>query len=398
MFGTRQRNATVSPVSPFVINAAEFQEYNTNKNNKIGSKNVMKTAIVGDSKTLVLCRIQAFWKDLHWLLFSMKVFGIFIEHGTEASTEDIYANKPNQFFSGEIKNNKCIAGDEGFTSACRCKRFARIYSTCILIMFWLQSLRMLSTFNREDKTVLIIISKLTVVVFTFMSTLMFTSYYIASLHGTLLKTFQEIPRIADCPIPIRKRVIVFTICAWTYTLAGTMFLAYMTFFTNQNYNEFLIAPFGSLISNINDHTMITFKFIYVLTNFLMNANFTMTTAATTTITSSLIYLFRQVHDRVKASINVDGRFEGNLEGYHQQHQRIARIVNKTDQFLHLYMGTTVVCNIAMIVKVLFFMISAPFLTPEIIFMMSIWISNTVSHLIITALGAVKLNNAVSMKI
>jgi len=128
----------------------------------------------------------------------------------------------------------------------------------------------------------------------------------------------------------------------------------------------------------------------------MNANWTMTTAASCTITSSFTYLFCELNAKVKASINADGRFEENLEGYRQQHQHISRLVDKTDKFLHLYMGTTVVCNIAMTVMVLYFMIFAPYITPEILLMTSVWIFNTVSHLIITALGAVKLNNAVNI--
>jgi len=128
----------------------------------------------------------------------------------------------------------------------------------------------------------------------------------------------------------------------------------------------------------------------------MNASWVFAGAASSTITSMFATLFLDINARVKLAIGADGRFEGDLERFRQQHQHVSRLIDESDKYISLYMGSTVVCNIATFVMVLYSLIFDQLKNTLICVILAFWIVASALHLTITAFGAVKVNNAVSI--
>jgi len=204
--------------------------------------------------------------------------------------------------------------------------------------------------------------------------------------------------MAACELPMHNRVIIYTIVAWIVAIMITVFVTLISISPLGSFGNFLISPFCDQTNDCSFTTKLILNIIAVMINIYMNAAWTLATAASCTIAASFTHLFLDVNTKVIAWINADGRFEGNLENLRQQHQRIARLVDKTDKFLTLYIATAVVCNIATDVCVLYFLIFNQYNTLMVVTTMGIWMVVSNGNLIITASESIKVNNSVSIRV
>jgi len=389
-----------SSVFPFVIDVIECEEKFVSAKVEMFPTMFFNTQAVSDSETLAQTQGLAFQQSLRPLLFSMKLFGIFFEKNNASTTRHFDMGTLSQKLSMCLKKEKYKISKKNDASP---RRYGtcwvntpKIYATVVLLVMWVQFFRMFSAFTREDTSTIAIISKLLYVNYTLKCALMFTSYYRASYGGALRKSLNEIQIILEHDMSFRKRVLIYTVLAWIVTIVNTSFMICMVLYPSTPSLDSLLAPINTQITNFSSTTILVVQIIFITFNVYMNASWVFAGAASSTITSMFATLFLDINARVKLAIGADGRFEGDLERFRQQHQHVSRLIDESDKYISLYMGSTVVCNIATFVMVLYSLIFDQLKNTLICVILAFWIVASALHLTITAFGAVKVNNAVSI--
>jgi len=166
------------------------------------------------------------------LLFSMKLFGLYFhrEHRHRGRTDDPEWNP--------TKTGSSLSG-------------LQIYATIVLILVWLNAIRLFTLFDKNDHFGHFLLMKMTLFAIFNLTAIMFTACYYASHTGKLSKVLLTLPVTPDCAKGARRVAVRITATMWFSAAVNLSILAYIHCTNNGEYDfteyDFSAAPFVTYI-------------------------------------------------------------------------------------------------------------------------------------------------------
>jgi hypothetical protein len=228
-----------------------------------------------------------------------------------------------------------------------------MYSIMVLIVLWVNSIRILTVYTPKDHVFLTIIQKMLSVTWYLQPTLQHTAYFMASHSGKLDRILNNIQQL-----PQRKRqgvgrnAVILTICSW---LAIAISVSFQIYGIQTTYNGSTapssIAPFGTYLQVTNTllhQVIITIVTIHVHSSWIFPL--TMTLMLTMTFTSH----FRSVDKRLREAIKrPQGITDEVIDDTREEHQKLCRLVERSNHFLQIHYSAAFIIPLADIIGLLF---------------------------------------------
>jgi len=182
----------VKTPDPQLLFVSNNNEKNSEEVNDTEDQNVPKRRTIGEA--------------LRPLLASMKLFGLYCNHRSVDSGDDL-----------DKKSRKWNANT--------------IYGAVVATVLWINAFRMFSMFTREERFGLLLFNKLIIVTWMIQCAVSQTAFYAASFSGRLAVVFNQ-PLADSCARHARKFSVIYTVVAWSIIMLGSAFFAYDLFFTD----------------------------------------------------------------------------------------------------------------------------------------------------------------------
>jgi len=119
----------------------------------------------------------------------------------------------------------------------------RIYATVILVVMWLNVVRVMTVFDKTDKFGTFLLLKLSVVVATLLSSLLQTSVFVACQTGNLDRIFREAKPPKSDHIRYRRLAVLHSILCWTVAMVEYLLLVIPLFVAHEENWGLSMAPF-----------------------------------------------------------------------------------------------------------------------------------------------------------
>jgi len=352
----------------------------------------MEEAVSSKQEDIVLKRLSP-------LLYSMRLFGLYFTRKQRVSP----AAAPEQ--RNERKRR------------CPDWNFARIYSTIMLAITWLNAIRYAIIFNGNETLGAALFTKLAIVPSALMIILLHSSYYYASHTGSLDRVlrYASSHAVGNNLSKYDRLTKVMTVLPWIL-VSCNMFQYVYDLFTDSQSNDFLF--FSSYFSEAQLFVVkAVFIFLHLLT---VNVWFFPLAIKLNAVLIFLIFSSREAdiplamnfmvmmllydqYDNLNAEfsrcVGDGGEFSGNFEQFRRRHQAISRSVHEADCFIKI---SNVACFCCQIVTIIFVFYITVFFREDTVLVgvMSTlsyvaWLGYCVSGLSLTAGQAVILNHRAS---
>jgi len=229
-------------------------------------------------------------EGLHALLVSMKLFGLYFSHRGSAD-----------------------GGDRKWSAY-------RIYAFTVVMLLWINVVRMFSIFTPDDKFGIFLMSKLINVIWTLQCAVSQTAFYAASLSGRLAVVFRQ-PLDDSCARHARKLTALYSVAGWSIIILGSSAMAYGLFFTD-GFTDFYITPLQNHIVTSHNMARAASIVVYLLSFYLLSSY-----VFSQTITLVLAMIF--THQYSKVTQTLTSRLENSkqrqvsdedIETFRQKHQ------------------------------------------------------------------------------
>jgi len=346
-----EKEKTWKSVSLFVRN--NKQQKMENSYNKIEPKRKMTIA-----------------EGLHPLMVSMRLFGLYVNRRSEDSGDDL----------GK-KSGKWNAH--------------RIYAVTIVILLWINVVRMFSVFTQEDEFGVILFSKIINVIWSIQCATSQTALYVASLSGRLDVVLRQ--QMEDsCARHARKFSTIYTVIAWSVILLGTTVFFYYIFFTDGS-RDLLMTPLRTHI--VTSHVLVPRIIFYFFTFYLLSAHI-----FSQTITFVLAMIFSHQFKKVTYMLasrldNPQRRVSGeDIERFRQKHQEISMNVDYVDDCLMFSNAAAFCCQLSCVIILLYMLtFFHSFITDLVIIIGQVfWMFTVLSGLTLMAASGITVHYYVSL--
>jgi len=304
------------------------------------------------------------------LLTSMKLFGLYSSRRSENVDDDLDKNprKWNAY---------------------------RVYAVTVVILLWLNVVRMLSVFTREEKFGMILFGKLIIVSWSIQCATSQSAFYAASFSGRLAVLLHQ-PLDDSCAKHARKVATVYSVIDWSVIMLGSSFFAYGLFFT-KGYKDSLLTPLQTHIE-ISD-ALVPRIIAYFSTFYLLSA-FTFAQTITFVLAMIFSHQFKKVTQTLELRLDNQQRHvsDSDIETFRQKHQEISMNVDYVDDCLMFSNAAAFCCQLASLIILLYNLIFyTSFVTdPVIITWHIIWMFTLSFGLMLTAGGGIVLHHYVSL--
>ena len=232
------------------------------------------------------------------LLFSMKLFGLYFhrEHRHRRSTDDPEWNpsKSGSSFSA-----------------------LQIYATTVLIIVWLNAIRLCTLFDISDHFGHLLLMKMRAFAIFNLTAIMFSACYYASHTGKLFRVLLTLPVTLECVRGARWVAVRVTAIMWFSTAVNLSILAYVHFANNGEY-DFTAAPFGTYIDVPEDKIMAV-RLCSYLTYILIIPGILFSHAMTLVIVYVFCHEFKKLKKNFCRAIGKGGHFNGDLSLFRRRH-------------------------------------------------------------------------------
>jgi len=268
-----------------------------------------------------------------------------------------------------------------------------IYAVSVVILLWLNAVRMLSTFTHEDKFGMILFSKLVAIIWSIQCAVSQTAFFAASFSGRLALAFHQVLD-GCCAGHCRKFATVYTILASAYIMAGSTFYAYGLF---TGYKDYMLTPLQ--IHIILPDPLIVRIFWYFCMFHLLAA-YIFSQAVTFVLAMMFGHQFRSVTEALGGCLDKQRRqvSESDIEMLRQKHQEIAMNVSYIDDCLMFSNASAFCCQVACVVILLYTITfyHSVITDPIIITTYFFWLFMILFGLVLTAAGGISLHHYVSL--
>jgi hypothetical protein len=286
--------------------------------------------------------------------------------------------------------------DPGMSSGKNAKKWNPwyIHAIIVLVLLWLNFVRILTVFTRSDSLGPGLFNKLAMVAWMLQCAVAQTAFFIASYTGKLDSVLRQVRLEKECAKYARKTVTIFTVSAWTVSVIYFLFLVYMLFFSKGNFSAFL-TPFTT---HIQLAYLLPERVIVMFFNVYLSISWVFPQAMTLLLATIFSHQFSALDKRFRKALDIEGNMEGiDIETFRREHHVLCRGVKRADRFVKVsiagaFMQLAIV--IFMLYNVLFYtdLISDPFL----VFVHVAWIMANGMGLTLTAASGIMVNNNVSI--
>jgi len=271
----------------------------------------------------------------------------------------------------------------------------RVYATFILILVWINTIRLVSAFNRNDRFGAALMLKNSVFTWFCLAAIFQTAYYYASHTGQLLKILLKLPVTRDCVRKVHRAAVGLTAFVWislfVHMAAGGYF-----YFDGDRY-DFMLAPFSTHIDVPEDNMKTARALGYVI--FLL---IFLGVLLSHSMNQVLVYIFYNQFKKLKRhfrrALDERGQFTGDLSLFRRRHQTLSRAVSKVDGFVKFGNVAGFVCHIANIILLIYILIFQPQATTNfrIAATYCFWLIANVHGLLFSASAGIIVNHMVRM--
>jgi len=284
-------------------------------------------AVVVDEE-IVPKRKMTLEDGLRPLLSSMKLFGLYYSHRSEDADDD-----------PDVKSRRWNA--------------YRVYAVTVVILLWINAIRMLSAFTKEDQFGYILLNKLIVVTWTIQCAMSQSAFYAASFSGRLAVVFRQ-PLDDSCAKHARKFATVCSVISWLIILLGSAFIAYGLFFTD-GLMDMMITPLQNHV--IISNPLIPRIIVYFSVFHLMSA-YIFSQVMTFLLAKIFSHQFKKVTQTLGLRLDNQQRrvSDSDIETFRQKHQEISMNVDYVDDCLMFSNAAAFCCQLFCVILMLYMLI------------------------------------------
>jgi len=304
------------------------------------------------------------------LLASMKLFGLYFNRRLEETDGE-----------DDVKN-------------ARRWNATTIYGAVVVTLLWVNSVRMLSVFTREDRFGMVLFNKLVMVVWAIQCATSQTAFYAASFSGRLAVVLRQTLDDA-CARHSNRFAIVLATVAWSIITVSLACMIYVNFFT-QFTSDVMITPFQ--IHIILSHPVVPHIIAQVIMFYQVSV-YIFSQAMTFVLALIFSHQFQKVSADLGSCLDNPRRqvSEVDIETFRQKHQRIAMTVSDLDDSLMFSNASAFCCQLFCFIIMLYIVIFYHFLMvdPVTIATHVFWILLMFFGLTLTAASGVIVHHYVS---
>ena len=278
--------------------------------------------------------------------------------GTNAEDHEIFTNfwestqvltNSMRLFGQYFECNPQMSGATNLES--NLNRFPRYYSLSMVILQWLNLVRFLTVFTKENHFDSTLFERLQYVIWCGLSAPMLTCMYAACKTGKLCKATMNIESESDGKQFLRKRTMIVSLLAWAvfavFILTDIMNYVVFDAFAGND----ALTPLYTLISP-NELAMLVMKLICLLTDGYANANITFRIAFNLILTMTFTRKFCRLNGRLKTQIRTKRHPETAFdvicfENCIAEHRKLAKKVRQFDYFFSGFNGSVILCNVGL---------------------------------------------------
>jgi len=312
------------------------------------------------------------YSSLSPLLTTMKVFGLYFKRGTN---------------DGEQTSGK--------KSHCRCN-LAMIYAAAVLVLMWLDMIRMFSALSPPNTFGPLLFFKLTTVSWKILCVISQSTYFAVCYSGRLDRELQRIKLSEQCAAYSRRMAFIHASAAWVLIVMNFAFKVYAIFFTD-GYMDIMLVP-------ITTHFKVSDLLVpRIFTLIIIGVYFNAAWILPHTMSFMLAIIFKHRFQQLGKSFEklLEERDEGrvtdsDIETFRQKHQKISMSVSQTDDFLMFHNAGAFCCQLLNEILFLYDLIFYRTINdPVVIGMRVFWMFGVTVGLCVTAAGGIMVNHYVS---
>ena len=309
-------------------------------------------------------------EGLYPLLASMKLFGL-------------YSSRP-----------RSAAGDSQEKRS-RKQTAYLVYAVAIVVVMWINALRMFSAFTHDDVFGLALLHKFSGIIWAVQCAIAQSAFCAASFSGRLATVFLQVME-DSCAGHARKFSAFFAVLSWTIVGLGAAFFAYGLFVTD-GYMDNMLTPFQTHIPV--SHPLFPRIVAWLLGSYQMSA-FIFTQTTTLVLTMVFSTQFKKVIAALGQCLDNNKQrqvSDSDIEMLRQKHQQISMNVDHVDDCL-MFSNASAFCSqvssvIILLYSLVFYhslMINAVFTTSYVF-----WLFVITVGLVMTAAGGITVHHYVS---
>ena len=276
------------------------------------------------------------------------------------------------------------------------KQFSRLYSLFIVIIMWLNAIRIFTIFSEDDQWQVIFV-KIGMVCWETTCAVIQASCYKTSQNGRILEVLQTFNKDMNSrwAKQLRVKVILCVIIAWIYVAFGVVSTAYIVFSKYSLFNV-MIAPYTTMIMNSSPLTIITMDIVYHVMYFYISGANIFPIMWYCVLSSVISQEFKKCTKTVRNIAKDPATAKRSIEIVRCRHQMLCRMVNKVDGQVCLNTATYLVGLIFLIIMYLYTLIFSKDIrnNPYFLCVFLTWILASVFELIIVAHGGIMINQSV----
>jgi len=326
-------------------------------------------SIVIDDETMPK-RKMTIEDGLRPLLTSMKLIGLYVSRPSEGGENVV------------TKSRKWTAN--------------MIYGAAVMMLLWINAIRSMSVFTREDKFGFLLLNKLIGVTWMTQCTISQTAFFAASFSGRLAVVFRQ--NVDDsCARNSRKFSTFLAVVAWSFVLISMACFIYLLFLTDFPADS-MIAPFQNHI--IISNTLIP-QIIVQLISFYLLSVFIFSQAMTFVLAMIFSHEFKKVNNELGRCLDNQERrvSDVGIETFRQKHQEISMTVSYLDDSLMFSNASAFCCQLGCLIILLYILVFYYSLMTDPVAITShvFWMLEMFFGLTITAAGGIIVHHYVSTK-
>ena len=272
------------------------------------------------------------------LLLSMKLFGLF-------------------FYRDDRHRQRADDPERNQTTSKTPSNKLRVYATVVLVLMWLNAVRMVLVFNNSDRFGAILLMKTAVMAWFVLIAIQQTAYYFASHSGRLVRVLHTLPVTTDCVEKAHRVAMGATIYIWLLSIINGVFSASLFFATHSS--DYMLSPFVTYIRVPEDKMVVARVVGFLLYFWPMPCSL-----FAHTMTAVLVYVFHHQFRKLKKNFSHAIGKRGQLTDVHmstfrRRHQTLCRAVSKVDGFMKFSNVAGFVCHIVNTIVLLYSIIFYP---------------------------------------
>jgi len=270
-----------------------------------------------------------------------------------------------------------------------------IYGATVVTLLWINAVRMLSVFTREDKFGMVLLNKIVTVTWMTQCAVSQSAFYAASFSGRLAVVFRQTLNDSSAR-NMRKFSTFLAVVAWSFILMTKACFAYVVFCTDFLVDT-MIAPFQSHI--ILSNPLIPRLIIQLILFYLLSV-YVLSQAMTFVLAMIFSHEFKKVNNELGRCLDNQERrvSDVDIETFRQKHQEISMTVSYLDDSLMFSNASAFCCQLCCLIMLLYVLIFYHSLMddPVTITVHVFWMTQMFFGLTLTAAGGIIVNHYVSI--